>query len=110
MLYSTDAAAGSRRVPDVLAEPLGSARAPGATAMAAGISGSVARAGRPRGQAPLAAGHGSDHAARAPPARRCPDSPTGRQKNAGPTGIGPAISAITCSWQTIVMPTMLATL
>jgi hypothetical protein len=91
MLYSTEAAVGGRRVPDVLAGLPGSARAPAAAAMAARTSGTAARAGRPRGQAPLAAGYGPGHAARAPPARPCPKSPTGRKKNAGPTGIGPAI-------------------
>ena len=90
MLYSTEAV-GNRRVPDVLAELLGPARAPVGAAVAAGTSGSAACAGRSRGQALLATGYGSGHAPRAPPARPCPDSPTGREKNAGPTGIGPAI-------------------
>ena len=69
MLNSTEAT-GSWRVPDALAELLGSTRAP--VAMAAGASGSATRVGRPRGQTPLAAKYGPGHAPRAPPARRCP--------------------------------------
>jgi hypothetical protein len=106
MLYSTEAAAGSRRVPDVLADQRGAVRGPIAAAMAGRASASAARAGRPRERAPLPAGYGSGHAPRAPPARPCPDSPTDR-KMLGRLASAQR-SAITCSWQTIVMPTMLA--